>query len=46
LQTRYFRDFEQVVKETLDFIDFYHKNGINGRNMWYLHTMVLKMHLR
>ena len=30
LQTRYFRTFREVVEETMDFIDFYHKRRLHG----------------
>ena len=30
LQTRYFRTFTEVVEETLEFIDFYHKKKLHG----------------
>ena len=30
LQTRYFRTFRQAYEQTLEFIDFYHKNRIHG----------------
>ena len=30
LQTRYFRTFTEVVEETLEFIDFYHKKRLHG----------------
>ena len=30
LQTRYFRTFREVVEETLEFIDFYHKKKLHG----------------
>ena len=41
LQTRYFKTFREVVKETLEFIDFYHKRRLHG-SLFYLPPMEFK----
>ena len=41
LQTRYFKTFREVVEETLEFIDFYHKKRLHD-SLFYLPLLEFK----